>query len=95
MSALDDARARIDAIDREVLSLLAERDRIARELAAWKRDHALPLRDPAREEAMLRERRAWADALGLPPWVAEAVTRVVLAANRGMTDEDREALCGR
>lgn len=92
---LDEARARIDEIDRALLALLAERARITRDLAAWKASTGLPLRDPARESAMLADRRAQAVALGLDPWLAEAVTRAVLASNRGLTDDDVAAFTDR
>jgi chorismate mutase-like protein len=92
---LDEARARIDEIDRALLTLLAERARITRDLAAWKASTGRPLRDPARESAMLADRRAQAAALGLDPWLAEAVTRAVLASNRGLTDDDVAAFTDR
>ena len=78
---LADARSRIDAIDREVLRLLAERAAVTRSLAAWKAAQGLGPRDPTRE----------AEALGLSPWLAEAVTRAVLATTRGLDDDDRAA----
>ncbi|MFO0605872.1 MAG: chorismate mutase [Polyangiales bacterium] len=88
---LADARARLDAIDRQVLALLAERAEVTRALSAWKAARELPLRDAAREAAMLAARRAEAAALGLSPWLAEAVTRAVLATTRGLDDDDRAA----
>ncbi|MFO0647872.1 MAG: chorismate mutase [Polyangiales bacterium] len=94
-ATLDEARARIDEIDHTLLSLLAERARITRDLAAWKVASSLPLRDPAREAAMLEDRRAMAISLGLDPWLAEAVTRAVLASNRGITDDDVAAFAAR
>lgn len=94
-SPLDEARARLDAIDRDLLTLLAERARITRELTEWKRSAELPLRDPEREAQMVAARRAQAQALGLDPWLAEAVTRAVLASNRGLCDEDVAAFTSR
>jgi len=88
---LAEARSRIDAIDREVLRLLAERATVTRALAAWKAAHGLDARDPAREAAMLDARRREAEALGLSAWLAEAVTRAVLATTRGLDDHDRAA----
>ncbi len=94
-SPLDEARKRLDAIDRDVLTLLSERARITRDLAEWKRSAAVPLRDPEREAQMIADRRAQAVALGLDPWLAEAVTRAVLASNRGLSDEDVAAFSER
>ncbi len=94
-ATLDEARSRIDEIDRSVLALLAERARITRDLAAWKVAASLPLRDPAREAAMIADRRTLAASLGLDPWLAEAVTRAVLASNRGIVDDDVAAFAAR
>jgi chorismate mutase-like protein len=93
MSAiLTEARARIDAIDREVLSLLAARARITSTLLALKREEGRAAYDPAREAEMIASRRAHAEGLGLSPALAEAVIRVVLASNRGVHDDDLAAL---
>jgi len=67
------ARRCIDAIDRAVLTLLAERAAVTRALVAWKAARGLPLRDPPREASMIAARRAMAVALGVSPWLAEAV----------------------
>jgi chorismate mutase-like protein len=88
---LAEARSQIDAIDREVLQLLARRAAVTRSLAAWKEAHGIAPRDPAREAAMLAERCRQAEAMGLSPWLAEAVTRAVLATTRGLHDDDRAA----
>ncbi len=93
-SPLDDARARLDALDRAMLDLLAERTRITDALREWKLAHALPLRDRDRERAMLDARRVLATELGVSPWLAEAVTRAVLASVRGYTDDERAFFTG-
>lgn len=89
---LVDARARIDALDRQVLTLLAERASITRALRAWKATRDLPLRDDAREVEMIAARRREAERLGLSPWLAEAITRAVLATTRGLREEDQAVL---
>lgn len=89
---LVEARARIDALDLQVLALLAERASLTEALRAWKAARALPLRDDAREAAMIAARRREAERLGLSPWLAEVITRAVLATTRGLGEEDRAAL---
>ncbi len=85
---LDARRARIDALDHAILRLLSERADIVRALARWKTEQGLPMRDPARESAMIAARRAWAESLGLPADLAESVARAVLMTGRGVAPED-------
>jgi chorismate mutase len=86
---LKEARTRIDAIDHQILTLVAERAEIVRTLARWKDQRGVARRDPERENVMIHDRRMWASQLGIAPWFAEALTRVVLVGTRGMTDNDR------
>lgn len=75
-------RAMIDALDRELLQLLARRMALVSEVAAYKRTHGLKVRDLAREQAVLHDRGERADALGLPREEIESVFRVLLRASR-------------
>ena len=50
---LKDARVRIDSIDDEITRLFAERMGIARDIAAYKSEHKLPIFDRERERAVL------------------------------------------
>jgi chorismate mutase len=86
---LQEARERLDTIDHKILALVAERAEIVHALGQWKDKHGLARRDNDRENAMIHDRRTWAGRLGVPPWIAEALTRVVLVGARGMTDSDR------
>lgn len=82
MSPLQEARARVDAIDRELVRLLCERRRAVDELARSKAELGLPAIDRERE-AELRE--AWAAAAregGLPVEHALAVLEAVLTGSR-------------
>ena len=75
-------RASLDAIDRDVLQLLARRMTIVGEIAAHKRGHAIRIRDLAREREVLDDRCRRAEQLGLPPGVVESIWRLVLLASR-------------
>lgn len=48
--SVDDLRRRIDAIDDELLQLLDQRAKLVRDVGKEKRDHALPMHDPEREQ---------------------------------------------
>ena len=46
---LSDYRARIDQIDRQLVELFAQRMNTAAGIAAYKKEHGLPVLDPVRE----------------------------------------------
>ena len=51
---LGDCRARIDVVDQLLIDLVNRRLGYALEIGEIKRRHGLPVRDPAREEALLK-----------------------------------------
>ncbi len=59
-------RDRIEALDREIVALVAQRVRLAREVGTVKRAAGLPPRDAAREQAVLERTAELARAQGLP-----------------------------
>ena len=75
-------RARIDAIDHDILQLLARRNGLVAEVARDKREHALPIRDATREADLLGDRGRRARDLGLSPEVIESLFRLVLRGSR-------------
>jgi len=58
-------REEIERIDKEIVSLVAERVRLAREVGKAKRAADLPTLDPAREAAVVRRAGALARESGL------------------------------
>jgi chorismate mutase/prephenate dehydrogenase len=79
-------RAIIDALDHDLLHLLARRNGIVAEIAQYKREHGLEIRDLSRERELLDDRRQRATALGLSPDLIDSLFRLVLWASR-----DRQA----
>jgi chorismate mutase/prephenate dehydrogenase len=79
-------RAMIDAIDREILQLLARRNGLVADIASYKREHHRPIRDLEREREILTDRRARGQTLGLSPELTEGLWRLILWASR-----DRQA----
>lgn len=79
-------RAMIDAVDHDLLQLLARRNGLVAEVAAFKREHGVPIRDAAREREIILDRRDRSGPLGLQPDVIESVFRLILWASR-----DRQA----
>lgn len=58
-------REEIERVDREIVSLVAERVRLAREVGKAKRAADLPTLDPAREASVVRRAGALAREAGL------------------------------
>lgn len=56
MKTLEECRAALDAADRQIVRLFEERMMIAREVAAYKTAHGLPVLDQNREKAVLDSR---------------------------------------
>lgn len=75
-------RAMIDALDRDLLQILARRMALVAEVAAYKRQHGIRIRDPQREQDVLRDRHERAVELGLPPGEIESIFRVLLRSSR-------------
>ncbi len=71
---MQDIRAAIDSIDREVIALLGRRFAYVRAASKFKTS-ATAVRAPERFRAMLEQRRAWAQAAGLDPDVIANVYR--------------------
>lgn len=82
-------RQEIDKIDEQLISLLAQRLKLADDLAALKRKLKLGIRDEARERAIIDRARKRARELKMDPTFAESVLRLVMAR---MAGEERERL---
>jgi isochorismate pyruvate lyase len=78
-TSLADVRARIDAVDTDLVRLLAHRESLVRAAAAVKAD-AAAVRAPDRVEQVIAAVRERATAAGLSPTVAEAVWRSMITA---------------
>jgi prephenate dehydrogenase len=80
--ALKQTRELIDQLDLELVELLARRAELARRALRAKAEAGQPVPDPAREEAMVAARRAWAVERGLDAGEVEAIFRAVLRFSR-------------
>ena len=79
VASLAEVRRNIDRIDRAIIGLLAERLGYTRAAARYKAD-AGEVAAPARVEEVIVKVRALAAERGLPPEVAEAAYRPLVAA---------------
>jgi prephenate dehydrogenase len=80
--ALQEARNHIDALDQELVDLLARRTELVLRAGRAKSELNLPVHDPEREAAQLQARRAWAKEVGMDGQGVEDVFRAVLRASR-------------
>ncbi len=81
MRSLEESRAAIDAVDRQIVRLFEERMGIARDVATYKIEKGLPVLDRSREEQVLASREAM---LNDPYWAesVRALYEAVMAISR-------------
>ncbi len=72
----------IDALDRDLLQIMARRMALVADVAAYKRAHGVRIRDAQRERDVLDDRRDRARELGLPVGEIESIFRVLLRSSR-------------
>jgi chorismate mutase/prephenate dehydrogenase len=80
-TTLADIRRRLTEIDRQLLTLVAERQGLSREVARVKRETGYPTRDYQREREVLLGGRATAVELGVPPALAETLLRLLIRSS--------------
>ncbi|MFA0570412.1 bifunctional chorismate mutase/prephenate dehydrogenase [Vibrio kagoshimensis] len=72
---LNALRDQIDAVDKQMLDLLAQRLSLVEKVGEVKSEHGLPIYVPEREAAMLASRRKEAEKIGVPPQLIEDILR--------------------
>ncbi len=92
---LDQWRGSIDNIDAAIVSLLAERFKITREVGKWKATHKVSAVDPDRERAQVARLRALSAEAGLDPDFLERFLRLIIdevvSHHRAIRNEDFDA----
>jgi chorismate mutase/prephenate dehydrogenase len=78
---LDDLRRRLNEIDRQMISLVAERKAVSGEVARVKRSTGYPTRDYERERDVILGVRATATELGVSPALAEELLRLLIRSS--------------
>jgi len=81
-TGLEGLRRQIDAIDQQLVELLARRRQVVQQVAEVKQRHDLPTHHPAREENLISARRTQAAQAGLDPDYVEDLFRTVLRHSR-------------
>ncbi|TQS73821.1 chorismate mutase [Rhodobacteraceae bacterium] len=78
ISSMKDLRVEIDALDRELVALLADRTRLIDRAAELKPAEGLPARIDARVEDVVVKVKAEAEIRGLAPELAEVLWREMM-----------------
>ena len=86
-SSLDEIRANIDGLDREIVRLLAERAKYVVQAARFKKTKA-DVHAPARVEKVVENVRRYASEFGAPADVVEKGYRVLI---KGFTEHELAA----
>ena len=84
---VDRARGEIERIDRQLVTLIAERVQAAREIGRAKRDAGLRTLDPAREAVVVRRAGELAREAGLNDEVVRRIFWQLIALSRNAQNE--------
>jgi chorismate mutase/prephenate dehydrogenase len=95
MKSLEDLRARLDVIDRQLLELVARRQALSTEIASVKRATGQSTRDFGRERDVLLRARRDAESLGIAPSLAESLLQSLIRGSLTTQEQARVAAQGR
>lgn len=87
-------RAALSAVDRQLLGLVAERQRIVEEIGGHKRQSGRATRDFNRERVVIEDAVAEARRLGLSPGFAETLVRMLIRSSLTTQEQARVAAEG-
>lgn len=91
---LEELRVQLSALDAELLTLIARRQTLSREVAEAKRAIGRATRDFKRERDVLMQARANAAGLGVSPDLAESVMRLLIRGSLATQERIRVAAGG-
>ena len=87
MQTIEELRARIDRIDSELIRLYGERMKVSEQIGLYKKERGLPVRDPAREQALLDRVGELAGAENADG--VRALFSLLMAQSRARQEQDR------
>jgi len=87
--SLEKLRERLSALDIELMSVIAERQRVVAEIGRDKRSRGQATRDYQREKVVLSRAREQAEAQGIDPGVAEAIMSLLIRSSLASQERDR------
>ncbi len=87
--SLDDLRKELTAVDRQIVDLIAERQRLVGDIGRNKQSTGTGTRDYAREKDVLDMGRTQAEKLGIDPDLAEDVLRKLIRSSLASQERER------
>ncbi len=87
--SLEELRSNLSAIDRQLVELIAERQKIVSEIGKSKRSTGTGTRDYAREKDVLDMGRAQAEAVGVDPDLVEGMLQLLIRTSLESQERDR------
>src|SRR5687768_450801 len=88
---LEELRKRLSEVDRELIGLVAARQKIIAEIGAHKIQNSVPTRDYEREREVLKGAETEARARGLEPELAEQIMQLLIHASLTHQEQRRVA----
>ena len=88
---LEELRKRLSEVDRELIGLVAARQKIVAEIGAHKIQNSVPTRDYEREREVLKGAHEQARALGLEPGLAEEIMGLLIRSSLMHQEQTRVA----
>ena len=88
---LEELRKRLSDVDRDLIGLVAARQKIVAEIGAHKIQNSVPTRDYEREREVLKAAQDRAAALGLEPEVAAGIMALLIRASLTYQEQTRVA----
>ena len=87
--SLDELRAEIEGIDREIVDLIARRTYVAETIADVKDDRDMATTDESQEEAVMERAGRNAEAFDVDPNLVKAIFRLLIELNKVEQRESR------
>ncbi len=87
--SLEELRSQLSAIDRQLVELIAERQKIVGEIGRSKRSTGTGTRDYAREKDVLDMGRAQAEEMGVDPDLVEGMLQLLIRTSLASQERDR------
>ena len=94
MTTLDELRAALAAIDRDLLAAVARRQALAQQIGRIKQAAGTPVRDFRQERDVIERARTAAAGLGLTPALGEELMLTLIRASLTAQERDRVATTG-
>ena len=86
---LQNLRNALSDVDRQIIDLIAERQRIVGEIGQSKLEHGTATRDFAREKDVIDKGRAQAEEVGIDPDLAESILAELIRSSLASQERDR------